>query len=184
MRETRIAEMPKTTNPRLTLLQNGISQVCLIVEDLDKAVEAYWKWFGIGPWYIYTYGKPLVKEMTYRGEPGNYRMRLALARLGPIQLELVQPLEGGSVYAEAVEKHGYGLHHLGILVEDLVSAVAQAEAAGLTVTMTGAGHGLDGDGGYAYLDTENEIGTTLELFERPRRRVQPDKIYPPPEEGG
>jgi methylmalonyl-CoA/ethylmalonyl-CoA epimerase len=45
--------------------------------------------------------------------------------------------------------------------------------------MDGAGFGLDGDGHYAYLDTEAMLGVTLELIQRPMRRRPPEKIYPP-----
>jgi hypothetical protein len=47
------------------------------------------------------------------------------------------------------------------------------------MTMDGSGFGLDGDGHYAYLDTEERIGTTIELIERPKGRQAPEKIYPP-----
>jgi methylmalonyl-CoA/ethylmalonyl-CoA epimerase len=166
---------------QLPFLRNGVAQVALVVEDLDRAVEAYWKMFGIGPWHIYTYGKPLVKRMTYRGQPGEYRMRIALSYVGPLRIELIEMLEGDTIYADFVAEHGYGLHHLGVLVEDMEVAIAQANAAGFEVIQDGAGFGLDGDGHYAYLDTEREIGTTIELIQRPRRRVPPERIYPPPE---
>ena len=167
----------------LPFLAQGVAQVALVVEDLEAAVEAYWRLFGIGPWHIYTYGKPLVMSMTYHGEPAEYRMRVALAYLGTTRIELIQPLEGDTVYGEFVRKHGYGVHHLGILVEDMGAALAQAEAAGIAMTMDGAGFGRDGDGHYAYLDTEEALGVTLELIERPQRRVEPEAIYPPPDEG-
>jgi len=48
----------------LPYLRNGIAQVGLVVQDLDRTVECYWKQFGVGPWHIYTYGKPLVAHMT------------------------------------------------------------------------------------------------------------------------
>jgi len=171
------------SNSVLAFLQNGVAQVGLIVEDLDQAVETYWKSFGIGPWHIYTYGRPLVKRMTYRGQPCEYRMRIALSYVGPLRIELIEMLEGDTVYAEFVREHGYGVHHFGVLVEDMEAAVAQAEAAGLMVMQDGAGFGLDGDGHYAYLDTEDEIGVTIELIQRPKRRVPPERIYPPPEDG-
>ena len=59
------------------------------------------------------------------------------------------------------------------------AALAQAGAAGLAVLMTGSGFGPDGDGAYAYLDTEAALGVTLELIERPARRHPPEKVYPP-----
>ena len=160
-------------------LKNGIWQLGVLVEDLDKALENYWKVLGIGPWRIYTYARPFVKRMTYRGKPAEYKMRLAFSMLGPLQIELIEPLEGDTIYAEFVKKRGYGLHHIAVLVEDIESAVAQAEAAGLTVMQDGGGYGLDGDGGYAYLDTEDKIGVTLELVELPKRRAEPEQVYPP-----
>jgi hypothetical protein len=91
----------------------------------------------------------------------------------------MEQVEGDTIHAEFIEKHGYGLHHMAVLVDDIESAIAQAEAAGLAVTQDGAGYGLDGDGGYAYLDTEDKIGVTLELIELPKRRAEPERVYPP-----
>ena len=164
---------------KLPFLNNGVAQVAIIVEDLDTAVENYWKLFGIGPWHIYTYGKPLVKEMTYGGEPADYKMRVALSYLGSTRIELIEMMEGETVYADFVEAHGYGVHHFGVLVEDMEQALAEAEAAGLRMTMDGAGFGRDGDGHYAYLDTEDKIGVTIELIERPEGRQPPERVYPP-----
>jgi len=163
----------------LPFLQKGVAQVALIVEDLDKAVKAYWEDFGIGPWHIYTYGKPLVKNMSYRGQPSEYRMRIALSHIGSLRIELIEMLEGDTIYAEFAREHGYGVHHFGVLVEDMEAALSQAKAAGFEVTQDGSGFGLDGDGYYAYLDTEDQIGVTIELIQRPKRRVPPERIYPP-----
>jgi hypothetical protein len=57
-------------------------------------------------------------------------------------------------------------------------ALAQARAAGLEMIQDGSGFGLDGDGHYAYLDTEERLGVTIELIQRPKRRHPPEKVYP------
>ena len=168
----------------LPFLKDGIAQVAIVVADLERAVERYWRSFGIGPWHFYTYGKPLVKRMTYHGEESDYRMRIVLSYVGPLRIELIQPLEGDTVYADFVREHGYGVHHLGLLVDDMTEALRKAEAAGLEMIQDGSGFGLEGDGHYAYLDTEDEIGVTLELIERPRGRMPPEKVYPAPDEPG
>ncbi len=176
--------MPHATKDQpqsLPFLQNGIAQVAILVEDLDQAVEAYWKNFGIGPWHFYTYGKPLVKEMSYHGQPAEYKMRVALSYFGPMRVELIQPLEGDTIYADFIREHGYGVHHFGILVDDMQAAIAKAEASGFPMIMDGSGFGADGDGHYAYLDTEARLGVTLELIERPHGRVSPEKVFPPPD---
>jgi methylmalonyl-CoA/ethylmalonyl-CoA epimerase len=167
---------------KLTFLHKGIAQVAIIVPDLEEAVENYWKFFGIGDWHFYTYGKPLVKHMTYHSEKSEYKMRVALSYFGPMRIELIEMLEGDTVYADFVAEHGYGVHHFGVLVENMEDALAEAEAAGIKMVMDGAGFGLDGDGHYAYLDTEGKLGVTLELIERPKGRMQPEKIYPHPDE--
>jgi methylmalonyl-CoA/ethylmalonyl-CoA epimerase len=173
------------TNPEtapshpLPFLQNGIAQVAILVEDLEKTVENYWTMFGIGPWHFYTYSKPLVKQMSYRGQPAEYAMRFALSQIGPLRIELIEAKEGDSIYVDFIRAHGYGVHHFGILVEDMKRALAQTDSAGLNMIQDGSGFGLDGDGHYAYLETEQTLGVTLELIQRPRSRVKPEKIYPP-----
>jgi hypothetical protein len=171
------------TDKPLPFLRNGVAQVALVVKDLDKTVENYWKLYGIGPWYFYTYGKPLVKRMSYHGEESEYVMRIALSYLGPLRIELIELGEGDTVYADYVREHGYGVHHFGILVEDMEAALAKANEAGVAMLQDGAGFGRDGDGHYAYLDTEDEIGVMLELIERPEDRMPPEKIYPPEQAG-
>jgi hypothetical protein len=173
-------ELPTSgAHPVLPFLQHGIAQVAMVVKNLDETVEHYWRAFGIGPWHFYTYGRPLVKKMSYHGKPAEYKMRVALSYFGPMRVELIEAQEGETVYADFIKEHGYGIHHFGLLVEDMGAAIAQAEAAGFKMLMDGSGFGPDGDGHYAYLDTEEQLGATLELIERPKRRFPPEKIYPP-----
>jgi hypothetical protein len=162
----------------LPFLSGGIAQIAYVVEDLERTVQSYYELFGIGPWHFYTYGYPLVPVMKRYGKPADYAMRVALGNCSSMRIELIQNMYGDTVYREFIEKHGYGIQHLGVLVTDMEQALSQARQAGLTVTMEGAGFGLDGDGYYAYLDTEELLGTTFELIQRPARRHPPEKIYP------
>ncbi len=166
---------------KLSFLDNGVAQIAFVVKDLDKTVKNYYKHFGIGPWHFYTYGKPLVKRMTINGKPSEYRMRVALSYFGPMRIELIEQIEGDTVYKEFIKKHGYGIQHLGVLVDDMEEAIEKADRAGFKMIMDGAGFGPDDDGHYAYLDTENDLGTTIELIQRPKRRNPPEKVYPPEE---
>ena len=155
-----------------------INQIALVVRDLDAALRRYWETLGVGPWKVYTYGSPLVREMTYRGRPHEYRMRLALAQVGPLVIELLQPLSGDNIYVEHLDSKGEGLHHVGIFVPSFDQAVAQAQQQGFSVLQSGRGYGRWGDGGFAYLDTEAMFGVILELIEVPRERVPPEAEFP------
>jgi hypothetical protein len=156
-----------------------IDQVALVVEDLDEAVRRYWTLCGIGPWRIYTYQPPLVKDMTYRGRRQDYRMRLALAQAGDVMLELIQPLSDENVYTEHLRTKGPGLHHVGIVVPSVDAAVAEAARGGVGVLQSGRGYGLRGDGAYAYMDTEAVLGMIVEFIEVPKERIAPEAVYPP-----
>jgi len=41
-----------------------ITQVDLVVKDVQKTVENYWNILGIGPWDIYELQAPLLSEVT------------------------------------------------------------------------------------------------------------------------
>jgi hypothetical protein len=117
--------------------------------------------------------------MTRDGQPAEYRMRVALSHIGSLRIELIEQLEGDTVYQEFIDQHGYGVHHIGVLTDNMEKSIREAQAAGFTITQDGAGFGLDDDGHYAYLDTEEKLGTTIELIERPNRRSAPEKVFPP-----
>lgn len=165
---------------KLPFQVTAVNQVGFVVKDLDTAMAAYWR-VGVGPWRVYTYGAPLVKDITYRGKPGNWRFLIALAGLGAgFSLELIQPLSGESIYSEFLEKHGEGgIQHLGIVVDDLDRVVAEAQRAGYTVIQSGRGHGVRGDGKFAYLSTDADLFTVYELMELVSERYPPERVYPP-----
>lgn len=172
-------DMTEEIKKQLPFLKNGVGQIAFVVKDLDEAVRCYYEVFGIGPWQFYTYEKPLVKEMSYHGKPANHSNRLALSYFGTSRIELIEVNEGESVYQDHIKKHGYGVQHLGFLVEDMSEALKQAKEAGFEMIQDGSGFGLDGDGHYAYLDSEEKFGVMIELIERPKRRLTPEKVYPP-----
>lgn len=164
------------TDPRLPI--SKIDQVCVVVRDLHRAMDQYWSLLGIGPWSVYTFGAPIVKDITYRGRPVDSSMRVAFAQNGALQIELIQPLRGPTIYHEFLERNGEGIHHFGVRVPSLEKAVAEARAAGFEVIQSGRGYGANGDGGYAYLGTEDALGAIYELIELPSERRPPEEIYP------
>ena len=152
-------------------------QVGILVGDMDEAMRRYEQAWAIGGWRGFHYGPETVPALTYRGQPGSYRVTIAISPTTP-QIELVEPREGPSIYEEWLAQRGEGLHHLGFWVDSLTNAAAEFTASGYEAIQTGAGYGLDGDGGYAYFDTSAELGVILELIEVPKRRREPDFVYP------
>jgi catechol 2,3-dioxygenase-like lactoylglutathione lyase family enzyme len=151
-------------------------QIGILVADLDEATRAYSERWGLGPWQGWRYGPDTVPRLTYRGGPGAYTLRLAIAGSGPM-VELIESVEGPSIYEEWLERHGPGLHHLGFWVESIDEAIAEMEAAGFPPLQTGAGYGARGDGAFAYFDTEGALGVILEAIEPTSERRAPDFVW-------
>lgn len=154
-----------------------VYQICVVVKDIHRAMENYWKIFGIGPWKVYTFQSPDLSETTFRGKPEPYSMKLASARIGALEWELIQPLEGRSAYAEFLEQKGEGLHHVALTVDDFDKTVAALERQGMGVHMSGCFRGVT----FVYMDTQDSIGTLTELCKVPPGFVmpEPESIYPP-----
>jgi methylmalonyl-CoA/ethylmalonyl-CoA epimerase len=168
---------PEIAMPVEALAGREVGQIGIIVRDLDQAVRRYTTLWGLGPWVIYTYGPETVPHMAYRGAEGTHSMRLALTGDSP-QVELIEPLAGPSIYHEFIEESGYGIHHVGVVVDAFDRAAKSMLDAGYAIVQSGSGFGLDGDGAYAYFDTEADLDLILEIIERPRRRREPEAVWP------
>jgi methylmalonyl-CoA/ethylmalonyl-CoA epimerase len=139
-------------------------QVGIVVQDLEKSMEHYQNTFGIGPWGILNIDSSMFSEMTYHGRPVQHSFKAALAMLGPMQLELIQPLEGDNIFSDFLKEHGEGVHHLGhVRVNNMAEAIQTLEKEGFSCLQSGRTTG----GGYAYIDTVNALGTIIELLEMP-----------------
>ncbi|MEV6985689.1 VOC family protein [Sphaerisporangium sp. NPDC051017] len=146
-----------------------VAQVGILVPDLAAGVATWSALLGANDWLIYTYAPDTVPHLAYRGKPGTFRMRVALVGNAP-QIELIESLEGPSIYTEWISEHGYGLHHLGFRVPSAEAAIREVTARGVGLLQSGSGYGQDGDGGFAYFDTQGSVGLIVEAIEVPRRR--------------
>ena len=165
----------------LPFLQKGVTQIAWVVRDLEESVRSFHALLGVGPWHFYKYGRPLLSMMRRNGRDAEYAMDTAVTNAGVTRLELIQPLEGDTVFHEFVNRKGYGrIHHLGLAVENMEESLAVVRTGGIDVLMEGGGYGLDGDGHFAFLDTEGLVGTMLELMQRPKRRHEPYRVFPTP----
>lgn len=156
----------------------SIDQVAVVVRDLDAAMERYTTQLGIGPWEVYTYGPARCSTLTFRGKDQPYSMKLALAMVGNTQYELIEPLEGPTTYHEFLEARGEGLHHLGYIVDDIDAEIARMAALGYPLLQSGRGFGVDGDGAYAYFDSEHDFGCIVEAITPPKTMPEPEYVHP------
>ncbi len=137
-----------------------IVQLAHVVRDLDKTVEKYWNDFRMGPWDIYTFTPEIVKNSLYRGKPSDHTYLVALSSFGGVQMEIMQPLTGRSIYDEFLEAKGEGLHHIKLYYQDCAKAIKDYEAKGYSVIQSGN----IGEDEFYYLDSEDKVsGVIIEL---------------------
>lgn len=139
-----------------------IVQVGIVVHDVEKAIEAWTSRFVFDEPQIVDWpieGTDLAKTATYRGRYGEFRMRLGFIQSGPVQIEFIEPLEGKNIYAEYLEAHGEGIHHLLFEVEDPKGV---SEQLGAPIMQSG-GSTLRPGAIWAYLDTQDVLSAIVEL---------------------
>jgi methylmalonyl-CoA/ethylmalonyl-CoA epimerase len=149
-------------------------QLAIVVRDLDAAMRTYVHDYGIGPWEINEFDPGNVADMREDGEPVERSWRLAIAYVGQVQWELIEPLDEESVYARFLAETGGGLHHVGVAVPDFDEAVAEQAARGNGVLLGGEYKGIR----FAYLDTVGDLGLVTEIFSgAPGADQRPDANY-------
>lgn len=68
--------------------------------------------------------------LAFRGEEGFPDLRVAFFGEGPATVELLEPLDENSDLSAFLAKHGEGLHHLALKVDDVAAALEDANARG------------------------------------------------------
>jgi len=145
----------------------AIPQVCLVVKDLQKTVEAYWNILGVGPWAIFEFGSLQIPDFKYYGKPTWSRNKGAVVQAGPIELELFEPVAGYSAYQDWIDKHGEGLHHMKFRVEDMdVDRVEKIMAAQGFPSIQGGHYGPDLKSQFSYFDMRKPLHAIWEASSR------------------
>jgi hypothetical protein len=151
-------------------------QIAIVVRDIEATMRTYVEDYGIGPWDVYEFNPDTVKDLREDGEPVERSWRLAIAYVGQVQWELIQPLDDESIYAHFLAEKGEGLHHVGVAVpsyDDTITALAEK---GRRVILGGEYGGLN----FAYLSTDEDLGLITEIFSgAPGDDQKPDAVYPP-----
>jgi methylmalonyl-CoA/ethylmalonyl-CoA epimerase len=151
-------------------------QIAIVVRDLDAAMRTYVHDYGIGPWDVYEFNPGNVANMREDGQPVERSWRLAVAQFGQVQWELIEPLDGESIYARFLAEKGEGVHHVGVAVPSFDETVAAQAEKGNGVLLGGEYNGVT----FAYLSTDRDLGVITEIFSAPPGLEQkPDAVYPP-----
>jgi len=163
------AENPQTNgNPLFT----GVSEIILVVRDLEASMKRQWEEFGIGPWQIWTFDAQSTRGLTMHGEPSDAAFRVAYTQIGDTYWELVQPLDDKSTYYETLQERGEGVHNIVFQVADFDDAASRLEALGFDRYNSAQWGAVE----FINFDTRRTLSVIAEIY-----RVAPGEAFPPPE---
>lgn len=147
-------------------LQNTtLAQVAIVVKDIEEACRRWSKILGQPEPNIIITQPGNEVHMTYRGQPSNAQAKLAFFQLGPVQLELIEPIGEPSTWKDALDEGGEAVHHIAFWTEDMGASAQFLQEQGIPLIQRGD----MGEGQYAYFDAREQLGVQIELLERTRK---------------
>jgi methylmalonyl-CoA/ethylmalonyl-CoA epimerase len=147
-------------------LYKSVDRILWVVKDLDRVAT---EWQKLGFSEIRRIGE-LPSNDLYQGQPIDGRVRLAVGRIGDVQVAWVQPLTDAGAYARFLAAHGDGVFSLAHRVpspEALTREVERLRALGVGVLQrteidAGAGSII-----LVHMDTEAKGAYSLGLIYLP-----------------
>jgi methylmalonyl-CoA/ethylmalonyl-CoA epimerase len=135
-------------------------QIGIVVRNLDAAIRRYIDDYGIGPWEFFEFNPESAKDLREYGKPVRRSWRLAVAKIGHVQWELIEPLDDGSIYARFLAEKGEGVHHIAVAASNFDETLAIHTKRGNDAVLSGVFSGVK----VAYLPTERDLGVLIEIF--------------------
>ena len=155
----------------MSIAEGPITQIAWVVDDIAATEELLGGQFGVGAWTRIPDVRFGPEDCTLRGEPADFTVHVSLGYAAKgtsdLQLELIQPVSGESIYTEFLAVSPPGLHHVCFEVDDIDAACASAESAGHPVLQRGSMMG--GAMEFAYVDGSAAGAPYVELA-----RIGPD----------
>ena len=108
--------------------------VGVVVRDIEKAIE-HLEALGFGPFKFDDEHKVFAIEFKgeLHGKPAEWVTKISNGKMGPVELELLEPSEGDQALKETLDLQGEGLHHIGWLTDDIQGEIQRATAKGAKV---------------------------------------------------
>jgi catechol 2,3-dioxygenase-like lactoylglutathione lyase family enzyme len=116
------------------------TQIAWVTPDLDATEKALTGLLGVRKWVRIPDVHFAPDGCSYLGKPADFVASISLSYLGDMQLELISPVRGQSIYSDFLRDSGPGLHHICIEAESpekFDTALADAAEHGAPVVQQG-----------------------------------------------
>ena len=82
---------------------SNLCQIGIIVKNIDETLKYYRETFGMGPFDVRYVDYPTA---SYFGEQAGYRGKRAFFHLGPIEIELIELVDGKTIHEAFLRERG------------------------------------------------------------------------------
>lgn len=142
-------------------LFSGVLQIGIVVSDAEATAERYRHLLGIEGWNInhVDTARGLGANFVLRGRPQPTKAKIAWAMIGNVEIELIEPQDETSTYAEFLRSRGPGVHHIMFDTADYDQCVERFTDGGVTVL----GEGELQQSRFHLFDATQELGLICEI---------------------
>jgi len=138
-----------------------LMQTAFTTADIRETMREMTAKLGVGPWFLRERG--VFRNQVYRGQSASTALAIAMGYAGDMQFEIIQQLDDSpSVYREAVERTGHGLHHFGVAWTDYEAALAHYRSLGFTLAYSAE---VANGARVGYFDTHGTLPAMVEAIE-------------------
>jgi methylmalonyl-CoA/ethylmalonyl-CoA epimerase len=102
-----------------------VDQVAFVVEDLEVSLPAYEAVYG-----SFEVSETAIEDAETPGGHLDCVLKLGVNDSGPVEIELIEVLEGRPPHRVHLDEHGEGLHHVRFRVDSLEDKIAALESEG------------------------------------------------------
>jgi catechol 2,3-dioxygenase-like lactoylglutathione lyase family enzyme len=141
-------------------LVTGVAQIGIVVANVAEAVDRYRHLLGIDDWFVnYVDTESGVGRATMRDQETDLKVKIASAHLGGVELELIEPQDDTSIYAEFLHTRGPGVHHVMFDAPDDGRLADRLSADNFEVLIEGELQ----QSRFHVFDTEHDLGLAIEV---------------------
>ena len=137
----------------------------VVVRDMDKAIE-YFQSLGIAtfqPELMFDSSKFTDWKINGKTPDTTDKHKVRMVQIGPLTLELLQPVSGESIHNEFLDSKSEGAEHICFTVDDLDKETAKLVEKGVPVIVSAKRQSASI---YAYFDTRKVGNIIIELTQR------------------
>lgn len=146
-----------------------VLQIGFVVKDAEFVAKTYAEKYGIGPWDFY--GPGMLSNIKMYGNPIDFDIKVACGFIGDVEIELIEPLDDKSIYAEHLREHGEGLHHLAFDTTENYQTTMKFFTDNNINVMLDAFFGKEEE--VTYVDSRKDLACITEFYNRPENVTYP-----------